>query len=57
VLWKALQEHDPTKLDSTPNSNSTASDDFPKINYTLCHFNYYCKIKSPKLAKPVIQAR
>jgi hypothetical protein len=53
VLWKALQEHDPTKLDSTPNSNSTASDDFSKINYTLCHFNYYCKNKSPKIAKPV----
>jgi hypothetical protein len=57
VLWKALQEHDPTKLDSTPNSNSTASDDFPKINYTLCHFSYYCKITSPKIAKPVNQAR
>jgi hypothetical protein len=57
VLWKDLPEHDPTKLDSTPNSNSTASDDFPKINYTLCHFNYYCKNKSPKIAKPVSQAR
>jgi hypothetical protein len=57
VLWKAIQEHDPTKLDSTPNSNPTASDDFPKINYTLCHFNYYCKITSPKIAKPVCQAR
>jgi hypothetical protein len=57
VLWKALQEHDPTKLDSTPNSNSTASDDFPKINYTLSHFNYYCKITSPKISKPVNQAR
>jgi hypothetical protein len=53
VLWKALQEHDPTKLDSTPNSNSTASDDFPKIKYTQCHFNYYCNNKNPKIAKPV----
>jgi hypothetical protein len=56
VLWKALQEHDPTKLDSTPNSNSTASDDFSKINDTLCHFNYYCKITSPKISKPVSPA-
>jgi hypothetical protein len=56
VLWKALPEHDPTKLYSTPNSNSTASDDFPKINYTLCHFNDYCKITSPKIEKPVNQA-
>jgi hypothetical protein len=53
VLWKALPEHDPTKLDSTPNSNTTAGDDFSKINYTLCHFNYYCKNTSPKIAKPV----
>jgi hypothetical protein len=57
VLWKDLPEHDPTKLDSTPNSNSTTSDDFPKINYSLCHFNYYCKNKSPKIVKPVSQAR
>jgi hypothetical protein len=55
VLWKDLPEHDPTKLDSTPNSSSTASDDFSKINYTLCHFNYYSKNKNPKIAKPVIQ--
>jgi hypothetical protein len=52
VLWKALQEHDPTKLDSTPNSKSTASDDFSKINYTLSHFNYYSKNKNPKIVKP-----
>jgi hypothetical protein len=57
VLWKALPEHDPTNLDSTQNSISTASGDFPKINCALCHFNYYCKIISPKIAKPLSQAR
>jgi hypothetical protein len=57
VLWKALPEHDPTKLDSIQNFISTASGDFPKINYTQCHFNYYCKNISPKIAKPVSQAR
>jgi hypothetical protein len=57
VLWKALPEHNPTKLDSTQNSISTASGDFPKINYTQCLFNYYCKNKSSKIAKPVSQAR
>jgi hypothetical protein len=57
VLWKALPEHDPTKLDSTQNTNPTASDDFLKTNYTLCHFNYYCKIISPKIENPVSQAR
>jgi hypothetical protein len=57
VLWKALSEHDPTKLDSEQNSSPTASGDFPKINYTQCHFNYYCKNKSPKKVKPVSQAR
>jgi hypothetical protein len=56
VLWKALTEHDPTKLDSTHNSISTASGDFSKINYTMCHLNYYCKIISPKIGKPVIHA-
>jgi hypothetical protein len=40
-------------LDSTKNSLSTASGDFPKIKYTQCHFNYYCKNKSPKIVKPV----
>jgi hypothetical protein len=57
VLWKALPEHDPTNLDSAQNSNSTASGDFSKINCTLCHFNYYCKNKSPKIAKAVSQER
>jgi hypothetical protein len=57
VLWKALPEHDPTKLDSTQNSISIASGGFPKINYTLCDFNWYCKIISPKIANPVSQAR
>jgi hypothetical protein len=57
VPWKALPEHDPTKLDSTQNSNSTSSGDFSKINCPLSHFNYYCKDKSPKIAKPVSQAR
>jgi hypothetical protein len=57
VLWKALPEHDPTKLDSVQNSNATASGDFSKINSTLCHFNFYGKNKSPKIVKPVSQAR
>jgi hypothetical protein len=57
VLWKALPKHDPTKLDSSQNSFFTASGDFPNINYTQCHFNYDCKNISPKIAKPVSQAR
>jgi hypothetical protein len=57
VLWKALPEHNPTKLDSTQNTNPTISDDFSNLNYILSHFNYYCKITSPKIAKPVNQAR
>jgi hypothetical protein len=57
VLWKALPEHHPTKLDSTQNTNPTASDDFSNLKYILCHFNYYGKITSPKIAKPVNQAR
>jgi hypothetical protein len=57
VLWKALPEHNPTKLDSTQNSISNASGDLPKINYTQCHFNYYYKNISPKIGKPVSQAR
>jgi hypothetical protein len=31
VLWKALPEHDPTKLDSTQNSISTARGDFLRL--------------------------
>jgi hypothetical protein len=57
VLWKALPEHAPTKLDSTQNFISTARGDFSKIKYTLCHFNYYFKTISPKIGIPVIQAR
>jgi hypothetical protein len=57
VLWKALPEHDPTKLDSTQNSLFIGSGDFPKTNYIQCHINYYCKNKSPKIEKPVSQAR
>jgi hypothetical protein len=57
VLWKDLLEHNPKKLDSAQDSNFTASDDFSKINYTLCHFNYYYKIISPKIEIPVSQAR
>jgi hypothetical protein len=53
VLWKALPERDPTKLDSTQNPLPTASGDFPKIKYTQCHFNYHCKNKRSKIAKPV----
>jgi hypothetical protein len=56
VLWKALSKHNPTKLDSTQNSLSTASGKFPKSKYTKYHFNYYCKSKSPKIEKPVSQA-
>jgi hypothetical protein len=43
-------------LDSTQNTKPTASDDFLKTNYTLCHFNYYCKIISPKIPNPVRHA-
>jgi hypothetical protein len=57
VLWKALPEHDLTKLDSTQNLIPTASGDFIKINYTLCHFNYYIKNINPKIGNPVSQAR
>jgi hypothetical protein len=28
MLWKALPEHVPTKLDSSQNTNPTASEDF-----------------------------
>jgi hypothetical protein len=56
VLWKALPEHNPTKLDLAQNSNFTASGDFPKINYTLCHFNYYGENISPKIARLVYLA-
>jgi hypothetical protein len=44
-------------LDSTQNSIPTANDDFPNIKYTQCHINYYCKNISPKIEKPVSQAR
>jgi hypothetical protein len=57
VLWKALPEHNPTKLDSTQNSIPTANDDFHKIKYTQCYIDYYCKNISPKIAKLVSQAR
>jgi hypothetical protein len=57
VLWIALSEHDPTKLDSTQNSIPSARDDFSKIKYSICPLNYYCKIISPKIGKPVSQAR
>jgi hypothetical protein len=57
VFWKDLPEHKPTKLGSTQNSIPTENGDFPKIYYTQSHFNYYCKNKSPKIAKPVSQAR
>jgi hypothetical protein len=57
VLWKALPEHNPMKLDSTQNSIPTANDNLSKIIYTQDHINYYCKVTDPKLAKQVIQAR
>jgi hypothetical protein len=53
VLWKALPNQNPTKLDSIENSLFNGSGDFRKINYTLCHFHYYCRNKSPKIAKLV----
>jgi hypothetical protein len=56
VLWKALPKNNPTKLDSTQNTLSTASGNFPKSKYTQCHFNYYYKNKSPKIAKLVRNA-
>jgi hypothetical protein len=57
VLWKALPEHNPMKLDSTQNSIPTANDNLSKIIYTQGHINYYCKDIIPKIAKLVIQAR
>jgi hypothetical protein len=57
VVWKALPEHDPTKLDSTQNLTAIAGGDFIKINYSLCHFNYYSKNINPKIGNPVSQAR
>jgi hypothetical protein len=57
VLWKALVEHNPTKLDSTQNSIVTADGDFSKIKYTPCHINYYYKTISPKIANTGSQAR
>jgi hypothetical protein len=57
VLWKALLEHDPAKLDSAQNSFSTTISDFPKISYTQCHFKYYCKNIGPQIAKLVSRAR
>jgi hypothetical protein len=57
MIWKPLPEHNPTKLDSTQNSIPTANGDFPKINYTQCHFNYYCKVILPKIVKLVSQER
>jgi hypothetical protein len=56
VLWRALPEHNPTKLDSAQDSIFTAGYDFSKLNYILCHFNYYCKIISPKIGNPVRHA-
>jgi hypothetical protein len=57
VLWKALPEQDPTKLDSVQNSFSTAISDFPNFNCTEYHFKYYYKNIGPKIVKPVSQAR
>jgi hypothetical protein len=56
VLWKALPKHNPTKLDSTQNSLSTASGNFPKSKYTQCHINYYYKNISPKIPNLVCHA-
>jgi hypothetical protein len=55
MFWKALPEHNPTKLDSTQNSIPTANGDLPKMKYTQCHFNYNCKVILPKIVKPASQ--
>jgi hypothetical protein len=57
MFWNPLPEHNPIKLDSTQNPIPTANGDFPKIKYTQCHINYYCKVILPKIVKPVSQAR
>jgi hypothetical protein len=57
VLWKALLEKNPMKLDSTQNFIPTTNDKLTKINYTQSHINYYCKDTNPKIVKPVGQAR
>jgi hypothetical protein len=57
MFWNPLPEHNPTKVDSTQNPIPNANGDFPKIKYTQCHINYYCKVKLPKIVKPVSQAR
>jgi hypothetical protein len=56
MFWKPLLEHNPTKLVSTQNSIPTANDKSSRVNYSQFHINYYCKNKSPKIAKPVSQA-
>jgi hypothetical protein len=53
LFWKALPEHNPTKLDAYQNSYTTIDDNFPKIKYTNNHINYYCNNKDPKIVKPV----
>jgi hypothetical protein len=55
MFWNSLPEHNPTKLDSTQNLIPTANGDFPKINYTQCHFNYYYRVTLPKIVKPASQ--
>jgi hypothetical protein len=57
MFWKPLPKHNPAKLDSIQNSIPTANGDFPKINYTPCHINYYRKDIDPKIVSPVGQAR
>jgi hypothetical protein len=53
VFWKALPEHDPKKLDSPKNSNSTANENLTKTKYTISHINYHCKSTDPKISKLV----
>jgi hypothetical protein len=57
VLWKALTEHNPMKLDLTQNSEPTANDNLSKSNYSNSHNKYYCKDTDPKIVKPVGHAR
>jgi hypothetical protein len=57
VLWKALPEHNPNKLDSFQNSYSTANDILSKTKCKISHINCYCKHTSPKITKPVGSAR
>jgi hypothetical protein len=57
VLWKALPEHNPMKLDSIQKYIPTANDNLSKINNTQGQINYYCKDITSKIVKPEGHAR